>query len=183
MRKAFLSLLIVTLAMSAIVVRASGPIAVYAIVDKVVMEPDEKAPERIQIWGAFAVETERLSGKYAPAQAGYLYYKIDPWECGPNTPNLTGDGKAAVSDCVASAERAARTIWSDLKKMAGTGEAIGFGGYFGGGSAPAKVRKATDKPQSPNSFSYDNPVVTLGAAQRHIAAGLKAALAAEKREK
>jgi hypothetical protein len=29
----------------------NGNIGIYGIVDKVVLEPDENAPERIQIWG------------------------------------------------------------------------------------------------------------------------------------
>src|SRR5437879_796628 len=34
---------------------ASGPVGIYAIIEKVIFEPSEQAPERIQIWGAFAV--------------------------------------------------------------------------------------------------------------------------------
>src|SRR5437899_4725364 len=34
---------------------ASGPVGIYAIIEKVIFEPNEQAPERIQIWGAFAV--------------------------------------------------------------------------------------------------------------------------------
>ena len=34
---------------------ASGPVGIYAMVDKVVFEPNDTAPERIQIWGAFAL--------------------------------------------------------------------------------------------------------------------------------
>jgi len=34
---------------------ASGPVGFYAVIEKVVFEPDEKAPERMQLWGAFAV--------------------------------------------------------------------------------------------------------------------------------
>ena len=33
----------------------NGNIGIYGIVDKVVFEPDENAPERIQIWGLFVV--------------------------------------------------------------------------------------------------------------------------------
>ena len=34
--------------------KASGPLGIYGIVEKVVFEPNEQAPERIQLWGAFA---------------------------------------------------------------------------------------------------------------------------------
>ena len=39
------------------VTRASGPIAAYAIVENVILEPNETAPERIQVWGVFMLET------------------------------------------------------------------------------------------------------------------------------
>ncbi len=32
---------------------ASGPIGVYGIVEKVVFEPNDKNPERVQVFGAF----------------------------------------------------------------------------------------------------------------------------------
>src|SRR6185503_7300647 len=35
--------------------RASAPVAVYAMVGWVVMEPDEARPERVQIHGAFSI--------------------------------------------------------------------------------------------------------------------------------
>ncbi len=37
----------------------NGNIGIYGIVDKVVLEPDENAAERIQIWGLFVVPVER----------------------------------------------------------------------------------------------------------------------------
>jgi hypothetical protein len=38
---------------------ASDPVGVYAYVDKVVLEPSEGKPERIQIWGGFALAEGR----------------------------------------------------------------------------------------------------------------------------
>src|SRR5437879_11685695 len=43
---------------------ASGPVGIYDIIEKVIFEPNEQAPERIQIWGGFAV------GHGALAQTG-----------------------------------------------------------------------------------------------------------------
>jgi hypothetical protein len=70
----------------------------------------EQAPERIQIWGAFAVVDGGLTQPGATSQPvrGYLYFKLP-------------DGSAGSS---------ARTEWMDLKAVAGTGQAIGFG-YWG----------------------------------------------------
>lgn len=33
---------------------ASGAIGIYGIVERVVFEPDERTPTRVQVWGAFA---------------------------------------------------------------------------------------------------------------------------------
>src|ERR1043166_965775 len=55
--------------------RASDPIGIYAFVDKVVFEPGESSPERIQIWGGFAV-AEGMGYDYATAARGYLYLTI-----------------------------------------------------------------------------------------------------------
>ena len=42
---------------------ASGPAGIYGVVSKVVFEPNDAAPERIQIWGAFTlVATWRFGG-------------------------------------------------------------------------------------------------------------------------
>lgn len=137
---------------------ASGPVAVYALVDKVVFEPNDTKPERIQIWGAFSLAAEPYSTKYSSAQKGYLYYtlEVEQVDFGQST----------------------RAAWMDLKKAAGTGEAIAFGGGFMSRGS-GKLRKATDKPGSPDPYPVGNPVVKLGAAQAPIAAQLKAALAAK----
>ena len=41
------------------IVNASGPIAVYALVDKVALEPNADQPERVRISGVFIVAEER----------------------------------------------------------------------------------------------------------------------------
>src|SRR2546422_6642770 len=86
---------------------ASGPVGIYAIIERAVFEPSEQAPERIQIWGAFAVVDGGLTrpGATSKPLRGYLYFKLP-------------DG---------SARAVARTEWMDLKYVAGTGQAIGFG--------------------------------------------------------
>jgi hypothetical protein len=91
----------------------SGPVGIYAIVEKVVLEPNELAPERIQVWGAFAFFDDPQQSVSA-AKRGYLYFKLPA--------GATGSTLEAV-----------RREW-DLKSVAGTGQAIAFGrwGYTGG---------------------------------------------------
>ncbi|HSB11478.1 MAG TPA: hypothetical protein VLM38_18460 [Blastocatellia bacterium] len=100
-------------------------IAVYARIDKVVLEPNDTAPERIQIWGAFALANKLNNNDYQPAQRGYLYYSIKP-------------GK----------ETACRAEWSDLKKIAGTESIVGFGSR----SSAGRLRKADEKPADPDVY-------------------------------
>ncbi|PYS17296.1 MAG: hypothetical protein DMG17_10110, partial [Acidobacteria bacterium] len=109
---------------------ASGPVGIYAIIEKVIFEPSEQAPERIQIWGAFAVVDGGLTqpGATSKPLRGYLYFKLP-------------DG---------SAQAAAKTEWTDLKTVAGTGQAIGFGnwGYVG------RVQDFGSRPNSSSGIPY-----------------------------
>src|SRR5947199_9817361 len=57
------------------VANASGPIAVYALVDKVAFEPSADKPERIRVSGVFITAGER-SDVYSPLQRGYLYFAL-----------------------------------------------------------------------------------------------------------
>jgi hypothetical protein len=99
---------------------------VYARVDKVLLEPSASAPERIQIWGAFALATKQDRNSYDAAQRGYLYFSCKP-------------GK----------EEVCRKEWADLKAVAGTGQIVGFGGR----SQPRpRLRKAEDKPSDPDEY-------------------------------
>lgn len=88
---------------------ASGAAGIYAIVEKVVFEPNEQAAERIQVWGAFAF-TDQNQQSITAVKRGYLYFKLS-------------SGGADL----------ARKEWMDLKSVAGTGQAIAFGlwPYFG----------------------------------------------------
>jgi hypothetical protein len=84
-----------------------GSIGIYAIVDKVVLEPDEANPERIRIWGTFIVPVRRSSGAHQRPQRGYLYYSLP-----------TGR------------EEVVKREWLELKSVAGTGRAVGFAAYW-----------------------------------------------------
>jgi hypothetical protein len=107
-RSILVAVLVACFALSALSVNTdaySDWIGVYARIDKVIFEPNATAPERVQIWGAFAFASKQDRNSYEPATRGYLYYSIKP-------------GK----------EEVCRKEWSDFKTMAGTGEVIGFGG-------------------------------------------------------
>ena len=111
--------------------RASDWTGVYARVDKVVFEPNDQAPERIQIWGAFAVANKENRSTYDSAQKGYLYYALKP-------------GREAVC----------KTEWADIKAVAGTGQVIAFGGR----NQPGRLRKASDTPADPDVYPIDHGV-------------------------
>jgi hypothetical protein len=121
----------VTLIFTAAILSASDPVGIYAIVSKVVFEPNDKAPERIQIWGVFALaDTARGGGFYSKPQRGYLYYSLPK-------------GK----------ESTALKEWADFKAVAGTGQGIAFGGRY---SVVGKVRLETEKPGSADSYNPES---------------------------
>ena len=104
----------------AVSIRASDFIGVYAVVERVVLEPSEAAPQRIQIWGAFALSDGKSGSNYGTAQRGYLYY-----------------------ECPAGRETVCRTEWTDLKSVAGKDTGVGFGARY---KATGRIRKADEKP-------------------------------------
>jgi hypothetical protein len=121
--------------------RASGPVGVYALIDKVVLEPNADHPERILIYGVFSIRTDTKATFEAP-QRGYLYYALPAGER-----NLI------------------LTEWSDLKAAAGTHTVIAFGGtsfadYIDDGKGghrppayhPPSLHKTGDKPESPDIY-------------------------------
>src|SRR5262249_43157578 len=89
---------------------ASEPVGVFAMIEKVVFEPTEKSPERVQVWGAFQFVQLNQSGspgRISMPKYGYLYFKL------PDTN-----------------PQAAKIEWTDLKAVAGTGQAVGFGNFW-----------------------------------------------------
>jgi hypothetical protein len=85
----------------------NGNIGIYGIVDKVVFEPDENAPERIQIWGLFVVPVPISSGLYRAPRRGILYFSLPP-----------DRKKNAIKE------------WVGLKRLAGSGQILGFTEYW-----------------------------------------------------
>ena len=108
--------------------RASDPIGGYALIDKVVLEPNAETPTRVQVWGDFSLAREAGGNSYAAPVRGYLYYQ------------------AALGK-----EDVCRKEWADMKKVAGTGEVIGMGSSFERAALGA-VRCAYEKAEKPDPY-------------------------------
>jgi hypothetical protein len=122
---------------------ASGTAGVYALLTKVVLEPNASAPERIQLWGAFTLAE---GANTLTPQRGYMYFKL------PADPKLR---EAALKE------------WTDFKTIAGTGQAVAFGrfGYIGAFADELISRPAGNPPyvllegaQVPGMWGAKNPV-------------------------
>ena len=163
-------------AMVTAVLVASGPIGVYGIVEKVVLEPSASAPERIQVWGAFAYAD--IGGgpvAFSAAKRGYMYFR------------MPADASPAALETI-------KKEWADLQSVAGTGQAIAFGkwGYIGGfgglqpdtrsnrppyilENAPGnpqtdlRVRPASEPPAGPAQYQTNAGIVKLADTGSHAA--------------
>src|SRR5436305_1932315 len=120
-----------------ITLRASDMVGIYTVVEKVVLEPSDAAPERIQIWGAFSLADRNSGSAYGPAQRGYLYYT-----------------------CMAGQETACRKEWADLKSLAGKDTGVGFGARY---KDTGTIRKAGEKPASPDVYPIERGIIRLSA--------------------
>ena len=120
------------------VVNASGPIAVYALVDKVTLEPNADRPERIRISGVFITAEER-SDVYSGPQRGYLYFGLPRGN-----------------------EELARREWADLKSFAGTRQVVGLGSSWG---AKVRVRKPDEEAKFPDDYPMGNGLTKINPEQ------------------
>ena len=101
-------------------------VGAYALIDKVVLEPNDAAPETIQVWGAFALAQTEDRNTYENPRRGYYYYSLK-------------SGK----------EEACRKEWADFKAAAGTGQVIGFGAR---NQPMGRLRKADEKAANPDAY-------------------------------
>lgn len=90
-------------------VLASGTLGIFAVIDRVVFQPNAEAPETVQVFGAFAYYGGSISetAEFTAPVSGYLYFKL------PSRGNVD----------------VARREWADLAAVAGTREAVAFGNY------------------------------------------------------
>ena len=100
---------------------ASGPVGVFAVIEKIVFEPNGTTAanaERVQVWGAFSyvVGGIQFAGPLYDVERGYYYFKLP-------------EGTPAQV-------QTARNEWADLKAVAGTGQGVAFGQW----TAPPQER-------------------------------------------
>ena len=117
-----------------VVARASDRVAVYAKVDRVVLEPNTDAPNTIQVWGVFSIAQSGNPNDYQPPARGYLYYQV------ASTPEL------------------ARKEWSDLKSVAGTATFVAFGSRWEG---VPHLRQANDPPAKPDPYTINAGLIKV----------------------
>jgi hypothetical protein len=110
------------------VVLASDPIAVYARIDRVVVEPSGAAPQRIQVWGVFSIAERSNPNTYLPPARGYLYFTVP-----------AAEREAAL----------ARAEWNDLQQVAGTPQIVAFGNRY---QLHVRLRKADERPEAPDTY-------------------------------
>jgi hypothetical protein len=127
----------VALLLTATTAIASDPIGIYAIVERVVLEPNDAAPERIQISGVFALAQRNHPDDYRAPERGTLYYSL---------PGAKAQQNSALAE------------WADLKKIAGGGQAIGFGSRY---IAAGSVRKAGEALKDPDVYPVQMGIVKL----------------------
>ncbi len=84
--------------------RGSGPLGVFAVLDKVVAEPSGGSPERVRLWGTFVQARAGGGREFSLPAYGFIDYALDP------------DRPAEWS----------RREWADMQKIAGTGAIAGW---------------------------------------------------------
>lgn len=127
-------LLALALSVAVVPIGASDRVGIYGVIDKVVFEPNAENPERVQLWGAFAVATRTDRDFYDPVATGYLYFKL------PENQKL------------------ARTEWNDLKALAGTKKIVAFSSRLG---QSVRLRMAAEQPKAPDNYVLATGVRTM----------------------
>jgi hypothetical protein len=122
-------------------VRASDPIGVYAVIERVATTTIA-GQDAAQVWGVFAVAIRPPAGNYKPEEAyasprkGYL-----------------------LMQCAPAQERACKAEWNDLRTVAGTGDVVGFGTRW---TNVPRVRDTGEAPSAPDTYATNVGVVKIG---------------------
>jgi hypothetical protein len=111
-------------------------IGIYAVIDQVTFEPDGPLPNMVRISGECVVPVPMSSGLYKAPERGRLYFRIPPGR-----------------------EREARKDWIELKKIAATGQVVGFASYWvPNPNHSLEVRVPTDDgASSPGTYPLAHP--------------------------
>ena len=131
-------IMLLCLVLASVELVASELVGIYALVDKVIFEPNEQSPQRIQIWGVIATGRDLANPK-----RGYLYFRLP-------------------AGFHQEANDAAQKEWADLKAVAGTQQPIAFGRRFfpfeqqtqadAYVKSMGRVRPASEKPSDPEPY-------------------------------
>src|SRR5688500_6970269 len=166
MRRTSIAMALVVLVLGS-VARASDPIGIYALVDRVVMEPSEGMPERVQIHGVFTMADQKTRSYTEPVR-GYFYYSLP-----------------------VSEQETARTEWAGLQRLAGTGQVVGFGNRYrdygrirtdagpdgtGEGANPGEIELLVAKLNDVDQGLRDRATEELAAMGRQVEPALRQAL-------
>lgn len=139
MNRRHIGALLVLVGVATVTLSASGQSGIYAVIEKVTIEPANGPAERIQIWGAFALMERFRDGftsyVYRKPTRGYMYFRLP-------TGQTAGEN--------------ARKEWADLASVAGKKQAVAFGYWdqYRGDSMPT-VRLANAKPENPDPYYMD----------------------------
>lgn len=104
----------------------SDPVGIYGVVEKVVLEPAQGEPERVQLWGVFALAVRKDRDAYEEPTRGVIYARLVP-------------GK----------EKACRAEWADFEKLAVKGEPVAFGSRY---EKQPRVRLPGEKLEKPEAY-------------------------------
>jgi hypothetical protein len=94
----------------------SDPAGVYAVLDRVVLQPNAEAPTAAELHGAFALAEGHRGQYYRAPQVGVLRFQLGK------------DGTASVQQ------------WRELAAVAGTGQIVAFGSRYEQGTGKAALR-------------------------------------------
>ena len=133
--------------------RAADPVGAYCILEQVVVDSNDHAPGRVQMWGAFALADPAATGGYGHATRGYMYYT-----------------------CPLGRLAACKSEWADLRWISGTGKAIGYGLR---GKPIGRLRREDEGVVSPDLYPLEGGLVKVESkdpAFADLVAQLKAAL-------
>jgi hypothetical protein len=96
----------------------SDPVGVYALLDQVVLKPDDQQPTTLELHGAFALAEGRHGDYYRSPRAGVVRFAV---------------GKEPAE---------AAQQWRDLRALAGTGKVVGFSSRYAQADAQDRLAVA-----------------------------------------